>query len=759
MRDLRSMPWYRGATSPATVMPGRARQLCAEQRGGRSIRYRLAGFLLLLAAGALNSGGVEAAFATPSPIGVNMNSALIRWELNAFGAYGQYDVAADILYTGERNTWTLASPAGNPLPAGNYALTAWLVLDDHYGDNPFGNTPTSDYSISLDVDGVIKIAAIPGLQRSPRGVHQISNWTPVSVSVTLSKPALSFTVSISNNSTAHPLDWVAIDRFELSLSPVVLVDAVPDLLYGPQITTKLTAPQANPGEPYLADLTKGRLVQGVSTDGVAQVVMRIPAASVGDQIGVGIVADPTCGASDADDYGLLYDPASPPGNVFGNTTSASIITLTAVSTPQGPIAFAAYRAPVDFVRSDCPSNTDADKGAAQRTVSIAFSSSQSGQLLPDLPITLVRPPVILVHGLGSDSTNLVNLTAMEVDARFFVNRLNYGQSVTILSSDPPIVSVAKWPKKGSSLGLSYGADVVLSKAPDIVAMFAQGANRLSIPVAAVGIDAVGHSLGATVLRTLPLRPNYFTSNTYARGYLHKVISIGGPHLGTPFAGAILSPANKCSRDILERFGGFYVFGPCQTCVTATATQLSTDYKGSGGVGDMLGRGDGTDLSAALTNLLRRSSVPLPIAYLSGELSDTQIDQITTRAPPLCFTVPVTKTTKCTGPLPTNLVQTLTSYCSQDAFAAYFSSSAAFRAFLTPVSDGIVPLNSQRNGLKGYPIPPLPGVSHGIATAILYTPISNAINRSPLPTELSSPISDDVIMLLNTSITDSTRFVQ
>ena len=168
---------------------------------------------------------------------------------------------------------------------------------------------------------------------------------------------------------------------------LVMVDPVPQagslsLLFGPQITTAATQATAVTGQPYLSDLTKGRVVQGLATDGVAQVVIRIPAASVGQQMTVDFAANtcPTPGSPQCiDDYGYLFDPTTfdptKSGSLFSDSLPQAPVVVNAVSTANGPMAFLAYRAPADFVRLDA--NSAADLPATQRSVSVTVNGSGS----------------------------------------------------------------------------------------------------------------------------------------------------------------------------------------------------------------------------------------------------------------------------------------------------------------------------------------------------------------------------------------------
>lgn len=107
--------------------------------------------------------------------------------------------------------------------------------------------------------------------------------------------------------------------------PFIIDPVASRLLNGPNI---VTVPDALAG----AQVT----VQGVAADGATEVVIAAPASTVGEQLQISISP-----SGDPDSYGSL---ASLGGSNAGNT-----VTVPANSTLRGPIAFAVYIAPKNFV--------------------------------------------------------------------------------------------------------------------------------------------------------------------------------------------------------------------------------------------------------------------------------------------------------------------------------------------------------------------------------------------------------------------------
>src|SRR5262249_8157224 len=86
----------------------------------------------------------------------------------------------------------------------------------------------------------------------------------------------------------------------LACQQVSLVDPVPDLLSGQAVTSDSAV---------LA--IAGRVVQGVAADGVTQVVLRIPARSVGDQVSLTVMHDQSTSSTSVGEDGAVADVVAP----------------------------------------------------------------------------------------------------------------------------------------------------------------------------------------------------------------------------------------------------------------------------------------------------------------------------------------------------------------------------------------------------------------------------------------------------------------
>src|SRR5206468_6281748 len=99
----------------------------------------------------------------------------------------------------------------------------------------------------------------------------------------------------------------------------------------------------------------------------------------------------------------------------------------AVDTTLGPMAFAVYTAPTDFVR---PATNDS--ALASRNISIQIQSLKTGEVRT-VPVTIMRPPLALIHGIWSGPGAWTNfgvhvnnqLTRLSDDQRFNAFLINY----------------------------------------------------------------------------------------------------------------------------------------------------------------------------------------------------------------------------------------------------------------------------------------------------------------------------------------------
>lgn len=378
---------------------------------------------------------------------------------------------------------------------------------------------------------------------------------------------------------------------------IALLDPVPALLSGSHVTTNVNT---------LA--TKGRAVQGAGADGVTQIVIRFAASAAGQSYTITLLNDQgQQSTSVVDDGGL--------GPIGSATFTQSQIVVTGVSTSQGPMAFAIYQSPIDFPR---PSGQDA--GATTRMVSLQVQAN--GGDSGEQAVTLLRPMVFLVHGLWGAPSDFDEFTPFITDPRWISERANYSQPIgSELTAYTPAYPAEDVPSirklsTAASLGYSFNAPNVLNQASNAITQFKNGTNPAQIPVASVQADFVCHSMGGLVTRWFVELSSYLSDATFAEGVVHKVITIGSPHLGSPLATDLLQNDNSCTRDLNSLLGNV-------TFATASHKSEST----TGAVNDLQGDGFGGSLSAALQQLQNPSPHPFPFALIQGLASQSQFNAV------------------------------------------------------------------------------------------------------------------------------------
>jgi pimeloyl-ACP methyl ester carboxylesterase len=473
---------------------------------------------------------------------------------------------------------------------------------------------------------------------------------------------------------------------------LTLLDPVPALLSGPMVTTNVN---------ILA--TKGRVVQGSSADGASEVVLRVPANAAGEQFTFTVINDQgQQSVSAAEDGGLAA--------IGGASFTLSQLTVTAVSTSQGPMAFAIYGAPVDFPRPE-----GQDTNATDRLITLNVLAVDTG-LSSNTPVTLLRPPLGLIHGLWGSPDSWANFTPLITDPRFTIGRANYsavigGQIKSYKPSYPSWAVSSLKNAQANSLGFAYNAPMVLKQLAAFVNQFKTGTNPDHIPVTAIQVDIVAHSMGGDITRTFPMVKGFYGNTTFGLGGVHKMITIGTPHWGSPLAPHLLDNNNQCVRGILATSGS-----PSFTSVTFNNGTTTT-----GGVGDLQGDGFGGGLSQALQALQNPIPHPLPTALIQGLESQSQLDGLNS----------------------STVAEAIRIFCFGDYLAAHLTSTGWPEIF-NQESDSIVPALSEVAGLTDFT--EVEGVIHSSSAELLgFGP--------PAELDAAGDIPATVTNLLNTPVTN------
>ena len=297
--------------------------------------------------------------------------------------------------------------------------------------------------------------------------------------------------------------------YSLAMPSIDLLDPVSELLVGSNIILP-----GNPADTAILTIlaTRGIPREGVAADGVAKLVIRFNAPSVGT-VSFILVDQNGLPLSDHEGEGILSDLQK---------TSFDSFTVNTLSTSQGHKAFALYTAPSNFVRASRP---DANVNKREVYIKTRFVSA-TGQVVErqPIPVKIIRPLVFLVHGIWSYSLAWTNFNPLISDSKF-------------------LVFLADYP---NDQHFETAANAVYL---ELKASFSR--YKKSNNVAAVQADVVAHSMGGPVVRTMALRSDYLDDRsfcTFGKGPIRRLITIDAVHLGTRIGNYLLS--HQCVANFL-----------------------------------------------------------------------------------------------------------------------------------------------------------------------------------------------------------------
>jgi len=138
-------------------------------------------------------------------------STVLFKELSGYPNYGNPSRNADILYTGNRGTWTFQMPVFQT-PAFNRPAQVIIraVLDDH------NNVPANRYSARISInERVVHNGPVPLEHGTPTG-SMFTNWIPLTF--TVNNIRRMNRITIENTSRTGPDDWMAFDWIEIRIS-------------------------------------------------------------------------------------------------------------------------------------------------------------------------------------------------------------------------------------------------------------------------------------------------------------------------------------------------------------------------------------------------------------------------------------------------------------------------------------------------------------------------------------------------------------
>jgi pimeloyl-ACP methyl ester carboxylesterase len=270
----------------------------------------------------------------------------------------------------------------------------------------------------------------------------------------------------------------------------------------------LVSPAATSDSAQLAK--NGRVVTGIAADGAARVVVRVKTGQPG-----------TVEFSLVDENGLVLPPSNFNGSlsqVSEDLGSGSVSVSTVDVEGFGPMAFAAYHAPMDF--STSPDSKEANDPDRKVSIKVKLTTATGETVESTESIKIVRPPVVPVHGLRSDDRTWDNFAPLITSSVLSVYRINY--------------------KDSNAREIGFNATLLLREVKKIVED-----HKMADQVAAVQVDLVTHSMGGLLARMLPVfSSSFLREDNFRKGDVHKLINIGTPHRGSELAGKLRTKKNN-----------------------------------------------------------------------------------------------------------------------------------------------------------------------------------------------------------------------
>jgi pimeloyl-ACP methyl ester carboxylesterase len=496
--------------------------------------------------------------------------------------------------------------------------------------------------------------------------------------------------------------------------------------------------QPGHGSPVVTDPSTlatqyARKIYGVSADGVTRAVLRGGANQPVTLTILNASGQPS--QNQKEDGGFAQ---------IGADSYSSSITLNPQNTsdPSNPMVFAIYEAPEDFAR---PTQPD-DDSLAYRIVNVQVTFSDGTK--SKYPIWIVRPPVMLVHGFTSGPEYWSTFTPLINSPLFFVAPVTYSLPVGGIQAiypfdavNAPAILSGNRVVNANTLGFEYNAKVVYPQFMQYLEAYRKTVPQVTdgysrhIQVAAAQVDVVAHSMGALVTRIMPyviqnLGPqqfNFYDHDNYMQGAVHKLITVGAPHLGSPLAIASLASSNLCNYAVISA-------NDHVPLASVTINGQSFD----GGDGDLRGSGQTTGcISPGLQVLQTPPKAPMHIALIAGEMGPASWLSLDTSD----------------AGLGAAALRALGA-CKNDYAIQNYSVAGWPKLLGTDRSDAIVPLTSALDGVaeSSPQATVIQGVIHGAGTKDLgFTPPHLLMGTPDVPI-FSAP--DRAIELLNASISSS-----
>lgn len=283
----------------------------------------------------------------------------------------------------------------------------------------------------------------------------------------------------------------------------------------------------------------GVKLNGVAADGVARLRIALPKQSNGNVIsGVEVLLTDDKGSNTTSVLGgVLPCKKKPTGYKDAEEVNKSLEFTHATSSEANEDGYFRfwYRAPEDFSRGT--QDNDAGKRIVYAELRLRFTNGKTETVRREIEI--VRPPLMIVHGLNSDAGTWKN----------FALRMEGDQ--TIIYRDDSRFKVAVAPNMAPRSHFKLNADHLLDKSTNDKSMLSVICQMRRLGYACNQVDYICHSMGGCILRYAEETPNFYRNDNYQKGFVHKFITLHTPHNGSSFADFLCNQ----SPTLLGKYGG------------------------------------------------------------------------------------------------------------------------------------------------------------------------------------------------------------
>lgn len=432
---------------------------------------------------------------------------------------GLYNVVATDLVSGNTSpvkTFTITNTVNTAnltivSPTQNFSITAnqpfnieWkdkMVTGNNYTIT--GSKRNYNYSIELSSNGGSSWQQIGTKQ----GMEYINVWKNLSFNTSVTNTGSNNLIRVVDVYKTSNSDTTALFTVNAIVTNVSKVDLKWDYSY-PQTAIPVNGVAADGVARIFLDLSKIDNTSGPSISNVSVILSDLFNGTDETKLGKVIVATQTTSYSSE-------------ANGFTSITSTDNI-----SGKQHYLFW--YVAPDDFV-----GNNSADNNASSRFVDATFTVNYSNSTSETIikKICIVRPPLMLVHGLGGAPSTWDNF------------QHNYNNFIF----DPRFKVVAPIKLNPNSSFVNNAYEMAMGyTGPNFSNTFAGVINQLrNLGYASNRVDYVGHSMGGCILRSvitmynsMYMRTGNYSSKpfkNYEQGYVNKFITIGTPHNSSPWA--------------------------------------------------------------------------------------------------------------------------------------------------------------------------------------------------------------------------------